>query len=351
MTSKTLWEVLSEHGRKVAVINVPVTYPPRAVNGIMVSGFLATNLKKATYPLQLAGQLESMGYRIDADAALARESLDQFLIDLQHTLDKRIETMYHFLEDQAWDYFHLHIMGTDRINHFLWSHMEEGHPKYAPAFLSYYDRIDHIVGELSTRLGDEVTFIVMSDHGFCTVKQEVNLSRFLVDRGLLRFEQNPPRGLGDILPDSRAFTLIPGRLYLNLKGREPKGGVEPAQYEQVREEISAELLDFRLPGTGEKVIQKVLKREEVYQGERLSSAADLLAIPRDGFDLKADVKKEHLVEKTALVGMHTYDDASLLIRGQSGVREDIEIMDLMPSICTLLDVPPPQDVDGRVAIS
>ena len=75
-----------------------------------------------------------------------------------------------------------------------------------------------------------------------------------------------------------------------------------------------------------------------------------MTIPFDGYDLKADVRKENLSEKTALVGMHTYDDASLFIRGQSSIRENVEIIDLLPTILSLMDVPVPEDVDGRVAV-
>jgi predicted AlkP superfamily phosphohydrolase/phosphomutase len=348
MTSKTLWEILSEGGKEVVVMNVPVTYPVRPVNGILVSGFLATSLKKATYPAEIAAQLEQMGYRIDADAAQAWESLDKFLEDLRITLEKRVQAMFYFMDHQPWDYFHLHIMGTDRINHFMWEHMERGHPQYAPAFLEYYRQIDEILGILSNKLDDDVTFILMSDHGFCSIKKEVNLSRYLQHRGWLQFEGNPPTGLQDIHPSSRAYTLIPGRVYLNLKGREPKGGVDPGDYQRVRDELAEVLLDCQLPETGQKVISKVIRREEIYGGGNLSAAADLIAVPYDGFDLKADVKKEALAEKTALLGMHTYDDAFLFVRGRSSVRSDVEIMDLLPTILSLMDLPVPQDTDGRV---
>ena len=350
MTSKTLWEILGQHGKKVVVMNVPVTYPPRTVNGLLVSGFLATNLKKATYPAEAAAELEAMGYRIDADAALARESLDRFLDDLHQTLDRRVEAMFHYMEKRPWDYFHVHIMGTDRINHFLWAHMESGDPKYAPRFLEYYDRIDEILGRLLERLSPDVHFILMSDHGFCTVKGEINLSRFLIEQGLLKYRSSPPQGLSDIHPETRAYTLLPGRIYINLKGREPNGGVSPEEYEQVREEIAERLLQFRLPDSGEPVIREVFKREDIYSGEHLQAAADLFAIPHDGFDLKADARKEALVEHSPLVGMHTYDDASVLIRGQDAVRPDVEIIDLLPTVFDLMDVPVPADVDGRNAL-
>jgi predicted AlkP superfamily phosphohydrolase/phosphomutase len=350
MTAKTLWEMLSEQQRRVVVINVPVTYPVRPVNGVLVSGFLATSLRKATHPADIAQLLEQMGYRIDADAALARESLDKFLDDLRITLEKRLEAMYYFMDHQPWDYFHVHVMGTDRINHFMWTHMEQGHPRYGQAFLDYYEQIDQVLGLLPDKLDDDVTFILMSDHGFCSVKREVNLSRFLVERGWLKFKQEPPKGIGDMDAASRAYTLIPGRVYLNLKGREPQGSVEPADYEQVRQQLIEELMDLRLPDDGQRFIHRVARREEIYRGEHLSDAADLIAVPFDGYDLKADVKKDVLAEKTALEGMHTYDDAFVYMRGRKIVRQDVEIADLLPTICHLMDVPIPNDVDGHVML-
>jgi len=350
MTSKTLWEILSEHGKKVVVMNVPLTYPPRPVNGILVSGFLATSLKKATYPPEISSQLEQLSYRIDADASVAHESLDAFLEDLHHTLGKRIQAMYHFLDYQPWDYFHVHIMGTDRINHFMWGYMEEGHPQYFQAFMSYYNRIDEILGELENKLNDEVTFIVMSDHGFCSIKREVNLSRYFMERGWLKLRNGSPQGLQDIHLDAKAYTLIPGRIFVNLKGREPRGGVDPSQYERVRDMLSAGLRDLELPETGEKVIKKVFRREEIYSGDQLNLAADLIAIPFNGYDLKANIKNTNLSERTALSGMHTYDDSSLYIRNIPSIPQDVEIVDLLPTILSLMDVPIPEDVDGSVII-
>ena len=121
MRSETLWEILSQHDKRVIVINVPVTYPPREVNGVLISGFLATRLEKAVYPESLRVKLEEMGYRIDVDAWKAHEDKEQFLEDVHHTLERRIETAFYLMEHLEWDFFQVHIMETDRINHFLWN--------------------------------------------------------------------------------------------------------------------------------------------------------------------------------------------------------------------------------------
>ena len=75
MTSETMWEILSRNGKKVVVINVPVTYPPRQVNGVLISGFLATEIEKAVYPDRFVPNLREMGYRIDVDAWQGRKEL------------------------------------------------------------------------------------------------------------------------------------------------------------------------------------------------------------------------------------------------------------------------------------
>jgi predicted AlkP superfamily phosphohydrolase/phosphomutase len=203
---------------------------------------------------------------------------------------------------------------------------------------------------LHQKLDADSTFILMSDHGFCAVKKEVNLAWHLIQRGWLNFQQNLPKSLQNIGPSSRAYTLVPGRIYLNMKGREPRGSVEASDYERVREEVAESILELRDPDTGEKIIRQVVRREEIYRGQHLPRAADLIAIPFDGYDLKADVKKENFSEKTALVGMHTYDDAFLFVRGQGSIREGVEIVDLLPTVLAMMDIPIPQDVDGQVAL-
>jgi len=351
MQSETLWEILSRHGRRVVVMNVPVTYPPREVNGILVGCFLSPKLEKATYPPYVGEQLKSMGYRLDVDPWQAREDRDKFLEDLYYTLEKREEAMNYFMEREEWDFFMLQIMETDRLHHFLWEEMEQDDPKYAPAFLKLYHKLDALLGRLYDRLAEDTTLVVMSDHGFTLMKKEVFINRWLEDHGWLSFTKDPPESLADIHPESKAYSMDPGRIFINLRDREPLGSVDPGkEYETLRNQLVESLSGLTDPDSGEPMIERVYRREEIYAGECFPQAPDLVAMPHRGYDLKGSIKKDVLTDRGVITGAHTYDDAMLCIRGQEIAKEEVAIVDVMPTILQLMGVPIPEDVDGEVLI-
>lgn len=349
MHSRTLWEYLSDAGKRVIVINVPLTYPPRVVNGILIGDFLAPSVDKVAYPAEVSQRLKAWRYRIDTDPWLARESKEKLLTDVNETFDRRVETMFHLMAEEDWDFFQCHIMETDRLFHFLWEQMELNDPLYAPQFLAFIEKMDRMLGDVMGRLDEATTLVVLSDHGFCTLDKEVYVNTWLAQRGWLKLQGADPKSLSDMSPDSVAYSLDPGRLFINLKGREKDGRVEPGEeYEQWRATIAADALELTDPDTGRHMFQRVLRREEVYAGPLLKQAADLILVPYNGFDPKGAFNKPALTFKgPALVGMHTYDDAALTIAGHAVGREGLWIADVMPTVMELMDVPPPADLDGR----
>jgi predicted AlkP superfamily phosphohydrolase/phosphomutase len=352
MKAKTLWEVLSEAGKRVIVVNVPVTYPPRPVNGILVGGFLSPSLDKAVYPASYLSTLKSLGYIVDADPWKARESKELALQEVNAALDARIRTLFHLFEHEQWEYLHVHIMETDRLHHFLWQQMEEGHPTYAPAFYDFYRRIDDMLGRLAAKLDDNTTLMWMADHGFCTIKKEVYVNRWLSDNGWLKLHNIPPdrkKGLDEIDAGSVAYSLDPGRVVIRLQGREKDGRVSPgAEYEAARDEIAAAALQLRDPDSGESIFQAAFRREELYHGPYLVQAADLILAPHDGYDPKGTLYKETLTYKgEELVGMHTYDDAMLYVGGQDIAQTRFSVLNVMPTILEQMQVPLPPGLDGQ----
>jgi predicted AlkP superfamily phosphohydrolase/phosphomutase len=345
MTSKTLWEVLSDHGRSVLVMNVPVTYPPRKVNGILVSGFLAPKLEGGTYPAELSSKLQKDGYEIDIDPWRARENLDNLYPDLMRVFKARTGAFMKLYSEKKWDFAQLHVMETDRLYHFMWEYMEEGHPKYQKEFMEVIGAIDAFLDKIADTVGDDVTVVVMSDHGFCTVKKEIYLNRFLEEKGYLSYKEEGGKSLEHIDPaGTSVFCMDPGRFYINLKGREAEGIVGPDDYEELRNRLRQDLADLT-DEDGNKVIRDVLNKEDIYSGEHFNIAPDVVINPVDGYDPKGAFGKKTLSGKGPIVGMHTYDNAMLFVSGRD-IKDGGSVMDVPLTIYKIMGIAPPDDLDG-----
>ena len=332
---ETLWDILGKTGKRSIVLNQPSTYPARPLNGVMVSGFVAIDLAKAVYPLSQKAPLDRMGYQVDIDTVKSRQDHAFFWADLKKAMDGLERAMDHFWKDD-WDFFEFVITGTDRLHHFLWNaYADEKHP-YHDRFLDYYRRVDGIVGRilLSYRslTGDDSGLYLLSDHGFCQIDQEVYLNAWLQREGYLRFAGDTPQGLEDIAEGSVAFALDPSRIYLNRKGRFPKGAVEEGDRKTLKAEIARRLegLEFE----GRRVIRRVFDADDVYCGPFSASGPDLLVLSEPGFDLKGSVKKSDVFGRTDLEGMHTWDDA--FFWSEQRAEDDLKISRLSSHILSRL---------------
>lgn len=338
---KTLWELISEHGKRVGVINVPMTYPPRAVNGFLIASFLTPpGSKEFTYPADLAGQLDE--YRIDLDYGagygyLKPQSFDdyeRFLEDLSDVLQRRIRTMLKLMQNHPWDFFMACFTETDRLQHSFWPCLEPEYGvwpedeifRFRPKVLAQYEQLDQAIGTLVSLAGDGTTVFILSDHGFRgRARRIVHVNRWLAEGGWLALERSSPItasvrlglriarhvfqqfGLKETmktqLPDSivaRASSLastppsvdwentkawsvglLAGTcgIWLNVQGKMPHGTVEQgAQYENLRNELVEYLKGLRDPETGEGVIKHVYTKEELYHGRWADKAPDLVCV-------------------------------------------------------------------------
>jgi len=344
MLAETLWEKLSRLGKRVVVINVPGTYPPRPVNGVMIGCFLCTDLEKVSNDPKVVAYLKSIGYRIDVDAWEARRDPGSLLPEVEALLDKRAEAALHFMRSEPWDFFMVHFMSLDRMQHFLWRQAEGKDPLWSSRFLDVYRRADAHIGALIDEVGDTAEVVLLSDHGFCSIRKEVQVNRWLEEQGylVLRDRPDPKAGLRNVDPAlTRAYSLIPGRVFLNLRGREGGGIVEPGEpAERLRREIAERLLDWR-DEDGTRIVQAVLDREAIYHGPHAHRAADLVAHPTDGYDLKGKILADGVFGLSPLTGMHTYGDAFLLMRDSEAPEgEDLAITDVYGLLCRLLGVDP-----------
>ncbi|WP_424003095.1 alkaline phosphatase family protein [Haloarcula salina] len=332
-----LWDRVTDEGRNATVLNVPVTFPPQRNVQRMVSGFLSPGVDKAAYPDDLRDYLQDNDYRIDVNAKLGHDDdKSEFVDDAHKTLEKRYEAFKHYVEQDDWDLFFGVFMTTDRVNHFLFKDYERG-GENEEAFLEFYRKVDEYLGDLRDRLPDDVTMVVASDHGFTSLDYEVHFNEWLEQEGWLEYEDDDHSELGDIGEDTKAYSLIPGRFYVNLEGREPNGGVPKDMYESVRADLKQRLEELEGPD-GKKVADRVVTKEDAFRGDHDDIAPDLVVVPNHGFDLKAGFKgSDDVFGVGPRNGMHSFDNATLLVDDPDARIDDADLYDIAPTILDLLD--------------
>lgn len=346
VAAKPIWQILTDEGKKVIMANVPISYPPDAVNGILISDFLTPELKKGVQPPDYYHKLEELGYQIDIDTQRAQADKSVVPELFKDTFASRKKTLYHFYKNEEWDFLMMLFMETDRLHHFVWGEMDAGDPKFHRPFMECYELVDEMLGEVSAMLEEGDTLMIMSDHGFCSLDKEVYINNWLIDEGYLVLPEKREVKLID--ERTRAFSLDPGRIYLNVNGREQKGSVElGSEYENLRDEIALKLMNLKDPENGREVVQKIYKKEDIYSGNRFQEGPDLVILPQNGYDIKGALNKETLFGKQNLSGMHTYEDAMFYISSTQDVRQEVDIIDILPTILDELGVQASEIFDGR----
>lgn len=413
---RPFWSWAGDAGKKVCIFNVPVTYPPEKVNGLMVTGMLTpSNKTDYTFPPSLAKELDrvTQGYRIHITESYSRGREERFLKHLEEMTEMRKKAMEYLFGLEDWDVFIAIFEGTDTVQHELWHCSDRTHfrhdpsqEKYLNAIPDYYGRMDGILGEVMERwIGPEWNLIVMSDHGAGPLNKLLYVNNFLMKKGFLRLRKGVLPSVRNILfrqgvvpmtfyhfllkiglgrlkkkarfgqsesllkpfflsfedvdwSRTRAYSIgsTAGQIYINLKGREPGGIVQPGpEYEEVREAIVEELKALKEDDTNRAVVKEIYRKEELYTGSHLEEAPDIVFLPRDleiaAFGEYEFASHRVLDPSRGVSGSHRMDGLLMMrgkrIRRGAGV-EGAEIIDLAPSILHLLDLPVPEEMDGKV---
>ncbi len=327
LKERPVWE---REGVKTVALNIPQTYPAAPMNGVMVSGFVAIDLRKATYPERVYDYLNGMGYRMDVNARLAPENPEAFFNDLFETFVKRKEAIEYLFENEEWQLFIGTVTETDRLHHYFFDSSREGN--YYHVFERFYSELDRFIGSMAKKaINEGAVFMTCSDHGFTTIDSEVYLNRWLMEKGYLSL--NGTDGLKGITPESRAFCLDPSRIYVHTEGRYGRGSVKRVDYERVRAGLKEELNSLEFDG--HKVIKEIYFKEEIFKGEFTESGPDIYLLPNYGFDLKGAVNRDKVFGTSHFKGMHTYDDAHLFSTVPVN-RDEIKIEDMAAIICSSL---------------
>ncbi|MGI8790231.1 MAG: alkaline phosphatase family protein [Actinomycetota bacterium] len=309
----TFLEYLSEAGREVRVGNVPVAYPPIPVNGKMISGVAVPPGGEFVHPLDWAPELERRApFPVNGLEWMNYEHDPESLLEEARQLIEQRTASFEVLLEGNWDTAACIYVEPDRLQHAFGAYLLPSHPdheklaasKLGESLRDVYRLLDACTERLSRAAGPETAVILMSDHGFRPITRQLDLNRLLKHLGfasgarsatattalrqssvaklLKRTKVAAPLRRKVKMPSTldwsrtRAYKATTGGgLSLNLKGREPHGIVEPQDYERVRSELSAALLEYVDPESGERPIAETFARESLYEGPFLHLAPDL----------------------------------------------------------------------------
>lgn len=332
------FEELGLRKKKSVIINLPVTYPAHKIPGVLISGFVALDLKKAVYPLKYLPLLEKSGYQVDVDTGKGKDKKGEFISDLYHTLEVRKRVADFFWEKEKWDLFMFTVTGTDRLHHFLFDAYLEENNRFHIDFLNYYKKVDKIIGDFYNRIEgrEEFELIILSDHGFGPIKNEVYINPILKKNGFFDTETSDVKSLTSIKGDSKAFAIDPSRIFVNLKDKFPKGNVNKNDYEIIRNDIKQLFEGYEIGG--KRVINNVYYKEDIYSNRFLDMAPDIVLLSNHGFDLKGGLKKGEEYGRSNFTGMHLQDNAFFFFTKPELVLENMTIFDVKDIIFRLLEI-------------
>jgi predicted AlkP superfamily phosphohydrolase/phosphomutase len=354
VSSPTLWDVAARHGLRTLCLNVPTTYPARPVNGVLISGFPSPDFKKSFYPPRLAAELEGMGYALDVEVGDVAGDPAGFLGRVEQSLDARLRAFELLIEREEWRLCVAVITETDRLQHFLWHALADTEHALHARVLDFYRRVDRCVEALAARIDEGDALFLVSDHGFAGVKAQVYLNAWLRELGYLKLGHDA-ESFDRMDAETRAFALDPGRIYIHRAGRFPNGAVGDAEAEalktRLRQELSGLTWDAQTSrlgtdGRGERVIQDIFFKEEIYSGALIERAADLLAVAAEGFNLRGAWKHAECVGADSMTGAHTRGNAVFYYRGEL-TQAEAEMQDAAPTVLSALGVDAGRVFDGR----
>jgi len=327
----------------------------------------------ATYLAKKIGSFNTLGLAEDTWALNEKVIDDGTFLEQTYSIDAEREKMFFAAMDRLRTGTLTCVFdGTDRIQHMFWRYLEDGHPaargvedpEHKDAIEELYKHNDALVGRVLAKAKKDDVVMVISDHGFNSFRRGVNLNAWLLANGYLKLKEGAD-GSAEWLRDvdwsgTRAYALGLTGMFLNLKGREEEGIVEPGEEE---EKLKAELIE-KITGlvdeeTGEVGINELFDTSSLYQGPYLPNGPDFLVGYNGGYRTSWDCASgvvsgpvfednvkawsgDHCVDPRIVPGVffctHPIDD------------DDPALIDVAPTALELFGVEPPAHMDGKSLI-
>lgn len=407
---KTIFEILSEKGKQIISINLPMTYPPYPINGHLVSGFDTPSVEvNFTYPLNLKNEILALAPdydfvpKIDEDRIYEETGFENLMDRFKKTLENRFRVAFHLIQNKEWDVFMIHFQLTDILQHLYWDYLV--HPSINPSrtqkIYEIFCQLDAYIGILVNENDAHGTTFIMSDHGFGPIRGIININNIFIQKGYLQLNQtqfqkfkktlngteNPlvqypinwVKKLRSLVKKTQSmswhgalqkgllgtprninwqetiachlFGSQYGFVYLNTKRRWDLGIVEVNEYKEIRSHI-INLLLMSKNGQGDHLFEKVFTRESLYDSDE-ESLPDIIAKPTSGLYISPNID-----------GRINYEECKDVLRGnhqKNGIfiafgcsinsktrRTSAHLINIPPTILHILGLHVPKYMQGEV---
>lgn len=407
-----VWDYLGKAGKKSIVFSYAMGYPPPSINGIFISGMNTPGVNtEFTSPANIKKEIIKTvpNYRIDVlGDHIVNGREDLFFEDVMDLTKTHYKAAKYLLKKYDWDLGLIFFTEPDRVNHYFFHDADPTHPfnkskkNMNNRIQEYYKMLDGILEDLMN-LYKDIPFIIFSDHGMTSLHKDIFIEEYLVEWKLLFLNKKAGKNknlLARALDISRRYIykiglaekirrLIPGGLFtfivlkasrleeeksnidwsktkvyfpnpacqgfrINLKGREDNGIVLKEDYEKLRNLIIKKMLSLKDPETGEKMIQKVYKREELYKGPYVENAQDLIVEAHSKYHLQKGVGRGKIglasIEGVPKSAEHAKD--GIFIFYKKGIKpkklKAINLVDIASYILYIFGIQIPMKMEGKV---
>jgi predicted AlkP superfamily phosphohydrolase/phosphomutase len=402
---KSLWELLSDRGRRSCVVNDPCSYPPASIDGWVVAGMTTPDESADwAWPRELKSELLDAVPDYVVDVNLYGKARAEMLDELVRSADARRRAALFLMKSREWDLFWVTFTESDRVQHRFWADQQRDHPHHRPEFPTAVDdvyvQLDAAVGEIVDAMPEDARLFVVSDHGFAPFYCMFDVTGWLIEKGytaqragkagikralasvglldgataayrqLKRLvepearhgaermaeaadEANSGRVYVDVdWAETHAYATLDGGIRVNLRGREPHGVVDPAEAPRLVEEIRVALARARFPN-GEPIFEKLLTAAEAFDGPWSGWGPDLVMPVRTDAYAGAVAGHRHLVDRHRNSGEH--GRYGVFIAWGPGIRrgssvDGARLVDVAPTVLYSLGEPPTPEMDGRALV-
>ncbi|MGH7571814.1 MAG: alkaline phosphatase family protein [Gemmatimonadota bacterium] len=409
IVDRTLFRHLSDAGRRVGLLNVPLLDPVPALNGFAVAGGDRVN-ERFAYPVEVGETLLMEGYRVPFGASYYPGREMAFYRHAVEVLSMRRRALRALFGGRPWDFGMLSLFVVGEVLHAFWRFYDPRHPRHRPLSDVFGDRdpllelligIDGMLAEVVELTGPEGLVIAMGAWGHGLEAWRVHLNTVLHREGLLAFRKTAQSRLKRSLfrvgvasdgaerwahrlnvyrklhygmsRGSRARVAASaflshddvdwsrtkavalgylGQIHLNIRGHRPLGVIPAEDYASFRDDLATRLEGLRDPGSGGPVVERVWTKEELYRGPESTHAPDLVVQCREGYAANSGFEGRGRIVTPSPPG-HSSDHqpVGFFLAGGSGIRStrmEGRLADVAPTVLQALGVKPPADGDGRV---